>query len=328
MPRPLAVDPLRLRRRDKAQPQRPGPMAVTSDHMPRRPRLTFACELPPAKLTELLGDETVIRALAAMGARVSLALMDLSAERAAAARRLAETGVPVAAWLLLPREDGYFFNLDNPEAAAARYDEFLEWTRAHALSWDALTLDVEPSLEDMRRLFSAQERTAAVVDMIRRASERRRLERGSEAYAGLVARMRADGYRVESAHFPFLLDDRRARSTLVHRVLGVPQVRVDREVFMLYTSLQGALGPVVLSSTATRPRPSPSAAPEAAPRDSPAASLLVRWDGRSWPAIFASPGVSPMTSGFTALRGAWTRGCFCSWRPSSGTAANQSRACR
>jgi hypothetical protein len=30
--------------------------------------------------------------------------------------------------------------------------------------------------------------------------------------------------------------------------LGAPRVRVDREVFMLYTSFQGALGPAVLAS--------------------------------------------------------------------------------
>jgi hypothetical protein len=183
-----------------------------------------------------------------MGARVSLALIDLSDERAAVARRLGDGGVGVVAWLLLPSEEGYFFNLDNPAAAAARYDDFVSWTGKHGLSWDGVSLDIEPSIEDMRLLFEPGERGAALRNMLWRALDRRRLDQGTAAYAGLVARMRADGYRVESALFPFIIDDRRARSTLIHRVLGAPTVRVDREVFMLYTSFQGALGPATLSS--------------------------------------------------------------------------------
>jgi hypothetical protein len=46
-------------------------------------RLTFACELDPARLTALFADDAVLADLQALGACVALMLSDLSAERAA-----------------------------------------------------------------------------------------------------------------------------------------------------------------------------------------------------------------------------------------------------
>jgi hypothetical protein len=54
----------------------------------QQPRLTFACDLDPARLTALFSDAAVIADLQALGAHVALMLSDLSAERAAAVRRL------------------------------------------------------------------------------------------------------------------------------------------------------------------------------------------------------------------------------------------------
>jgi hypothetical protein len=140
--------------------------------------------------------------------------------------------------------------------------------------------------------------------------------------------MRADGYRVESAHFPFLLDDRRARSTLMHRVLGVPQVRVDREVFMLYTSFQGALGPVVLASYGDEAEAIAVGGTGGGAEGLPS-GVLARTLG--WQELARD---LRLARRFTddlwiySLEGALTRGCFGSWRASSGPAANQARACR
>jgi hypothetical protein len=56
-------------------------------------------------------------------AGVSLALMDLSAERAAVVHRLNAAGIPVTAWLALPADQGYYFNAGNAPQAAARFAE-------------------------------------------------------------------------------------------------------------------------------------------------------------------------------------------------------------
>ena len=74
------------------------------------PELTFFTELSPGDLTELFKGRFVIDDLQALDAALSLAIIDFSEERAAVVKRLNEAGVPVIAWLLLPEEEGYWFN--------------------------------------------------------------------------------------------------------------------------------------------------------------------------------------------------------------------------
>jgi hypothetical protein len=62
--------------------------------------------------------------------------------------------------------------------------------------------------------------------------------------------MRADGYRVESYQFPFIADERKVHSTLLQRLVGILDLQVDREVFMLYSSFNRPHGPAILCSFA------------------------------------------------------------------------------
>ena len=77
----------------------------TSQH--RRPRLTFACELDRARLTELFSDARVTEDLGALGAHVLLMLSDFSPERAAVVKRLNAAHIPVVGVPLVPYEDGW-----------------------------------------------------------------------------------------------------------------------------------------------------------------------------------------------------------------------------
>jgi hypothetical protein len=99
------------------------------------PNLRFACELESRALALMFANSPVIADLADLKASVALAVPDLSAERASVVRRLNEANVPVTAWLLLPKEQGYFFNAGNASAAEARFDEFQTWTGIHSLRW-------------------------------------------------------------------------------------------------------------------------------------------------------------------------------------------------
>jgi len=81
------------------------------------PKLTFFCELESEPLQTLFQNPEVIQDLSALNGTVSLGIRDLSAVRAEVVRRLNDAGIPVTAWLLLPKEQGYYFNIDNyPEA--------------------------------------------------------------------------------------------------------------------------------------------------------------------------------------------------------------------
>jgi len=211
-------------------------------------RLTFFCELEANALPALFADSSVIDDLAALGASVSLGILDLSPERAAVVRRLNKAGIPVIAWQLLPREQGYWFNLGNASQAAARYADFRTWTVEHGQRWAGVGLDIEPDIREVQQLLANRRRLLST--LLGRVLDHERLHCAQAAYSALVARMRADGYRVDSYELPFIVDERRAGSTLLRRLAGLVDIPVDREVLMLYTSFLRPRGPGILWSYA------------------------------------------------------------------------------
>lgn len=211
-------------------------------------RLTFFCELEAEALEALFADQAVMDGLIRLQASVSLGLLDLSPERAAVVRRLNEAGIPAIAWLLLPKEQGYWFNVGNAAQAAARYAQFKRWTAEQRLNWAGVGLDIEPDIREMQQL--AVDRSRLLPTLLRRTFDEERLRRAQMAYNALVAQIHADGYRVDSYHLPFIVDERQAGSTLLQRLAGLVDIAVDREVLMLYTSFFRPYGPGLLWSYA------------------------------------------------------------------------------
>ena len=205
-----------------------------------RPRLTFFVELAAEPLDRLLSRPEVIPFLAENGCAVSMGILDLSAERAACVRHLEAAGVPVTAWLLLDVGDGYWLNADNAPAALARWRETLAWGEREGLQLARVGLDVEFPRSESKGVLD--DRRAAVLGMFRRRRSRERVAAAELAYAALVAEIRATGRSVEAYHFPYLLDERRAGATLLRRSLGLVDVPVDDEVYMLYATYLGRAG--------------------------------------------------------------------------------------
>jgi hypothetical protein len=215
-------------------------------------RLSFFCELGAGPLRALFEDPAVTEHLVALSATVSLGLLDFSPERAAVVRRLFQAGIPVVAWQLLPAEQGYWFNQDNAPQAAARYSAFREWTAEHGLRWDGVGLDIEPDIHEFQRLISGGwRRLPALLPRLKRGEQ---LSQAQAAYGALVERIRADGYRVDTYQLPFIVDERRAGSTLLQRLVGVVDLPADREVLMLYSSFLRPHGAGALRSYGAQAR--------------------------------------------------------------------------
>ncbi len=212
-----------------------------------RPQLTFFCELENEPLALLLTDARIAQ-LQEMQARLSLGLLDLSNERAEVVRKLNQAGIPVVAWLLLPREQGYWFHAGNHRAAAQRYKDFQEWTAEQNLTWDGVGMDIEPDIHDLTRITLHPWRSVPM--LLGRLFGARARREAVRAYQALAAQIRADGYCLESYQFPLIDDERRAFSTILQRVAGVVDVRSDREVWMLYSSFVRPLGAGILTSYA------------------------------------------------------------------------------
>ncbi len=217
--------------------------------MTLKPHLTFFCELESQPLQSLFSDLKRIEELRALDAGISLGLIDLSDERAVVVRMLNQAGIPVTAWLLLPKEQGYWFNLDNADQAKTRYADFKRWSTAHDLSFAGIGLDIEPDINLMTGLFSNWQAGLGV--LLPRLLNWRKAAEAAAAYRQLVERICNDGYFVESYQFPMVADERKAGSVTLQRLFRTVDLSVDREVFMLYTSFFRPYGPAILSSYAS-----------------------------------------------------------------------------
>lgn len=213
------------------------------------PDLTFACELEPEALKRCFDTPEVIPFLREMKATVSLGILDLSDARAEVVRALNEAGIPVTAWLLLPKDQGYWFNLDNYMLAVARYEHFRVWSSTHGLQWARIGLDIEPDIRALKEL--AANRYGRALSMLSHLFDNLRLMRGSRAYHELIEQIHADGYEVETYQFPMIVDERKTHSSLLQRLTGLVDLpEADREVLMLYSSFLRPWGQGVLWSYA------------------------------------------------------------------------------
>jgi hypothetical protein len=209
-----------------------------------RPHLSFACELDRARLVELFEDATVIEHLQALRARVLIMVSDLSDERARVVRRLNEAGVPVVGIPLFAESDGYYFTVENAEHATERYEQWKAWSSDHDLRWDWVGLDIEPDAKFYEQIMENPRQLPRM--LLPRLRDHQAPTRAKAAYAALVHRIHSDGWPVENYQFPLIADERKTAATFLQRLMGLVDVRTDREVWMLYTSFMRAIGPGLL----------------------------------------------------------------------------------
>jgi hypothetical protein len=209
-----------------------------------RPNLTLFCELEGGPLKELFSNPDVVQQIKGMKAGISLGLLDLSQERADVVRGLNQEEIPVTAWLLLPKEQGYWFNLNNAPFAASRYGGFKRWSKKNDLKWAGIGLDIEPDIQAIQGIL--RDRMTGFKKLLGKMIGGARIQRAVYDYRALVTHIRADGYFVESYQIPFILDERRAGSDVLQRLTGLVDLDVDREVLMLYTSFLRPHGAAIL----------------------------------------------------------------------------------
>jgi hypothetical protein len=210
------------------------------------PRLTFFCEMEADSLDSLIGHD-MIQDLAELKASLSLGILDFSPLRAQVVQRLNQAGIPVVAWLLLPKDQGYWFNLENVDLAITRFQAFRAWTDENHLIWDGVGLDIEPDIREIEQL-SGRNWFKLVGKIGARLLQRSKFIAARQKYIELIAAIHSVGWRVDSYQFPVIADERKSRSTLLQRLAGVVDLPVDREVWMLFSSFLGKHGPGLLVS--------------------------------------------------------------------------------
>ncbi len=203
------------------------------------PYLVFACDGSTSDLESMFSQPGVIDDLKSINAGVAFDVSDMSAGRAQLVRQLNQAGIPVSAWLTLPKDEGYYLNAGNAPEAAAQYAEFEKWTAAHGLRWSDVGLDIEPSIQDFGALKQAKWKLIPM--LAARYFDAARLRRATIAYSALIREIQSHGYRVLTYQFPFIADERAVRSTLLERLAGILDLKSDQEVLMIYTSFNPKL---------------------------------------------------------------------------------------
>ncbi len=208
--------------------------------------MAFFCELENEALQELFSDGLVVQQLKALNASVNLGILDFSPQRAEIVKLLNRNGISVEAWLLLTKEEGYWFNVSSVSYAWTCYLEFLDWTNKFDLTWSGVGLDIEPHIHELNCLFSTYWHLPW--NAIKRLLNFKKFNQARVDYDALVVRIQSDGYLVNSYKIPFLLDERRSSSTFLQRILGVLDLQTNGEIIMLYGSYFRPKGPAVLWS--------------------------------------------------------------------------------
>ena len=217
---------------------------IAGDRAPRQ--LTFFTELDKGPLHDLFCKEGLIDQLTRLQAHVSMGMLDLSAERAEVVRKLNASGIPLIAWQLLPKEQGYWYHLGSADQAVIRYQQFRQWSLQENLHWDAIGIDIEPDINEFQELLKYNLRT--VLSLVKRLWNKKLSTEATATYKSLIARMHSDGYDVHSYEFFFAADERLTGSSLLSRLFGLAHVTADKHVGMLYSSFFRPYGVTVLET--------------------------------------------------------------------------------
>ncbi|MDP3449893.1 MAG: hypothetical protein Q8R87_04890, partial [Anaerolineaceae bacterium] len=163
-------------------------------------------------------------------------------------KKLNRAKIPVTAWILLEKDQGYWTSLDTIEETAIQYNLFKVWKAKYKLEFAAVGLDIEPELNTISALSTNPWNHAPILAK-RFISNQNYYEKLATARA-LIQSIRADGFAVETYQFPTVVDERKAKSTVLAKSLGIPPLSADREVLMLYASFFPSFSDSILWSYA------------------------------------------------------------------------------
>lgn len=201
------------------------------------PILSFFNEMKTPALSKLFEDSTLIPNLQKLHAEIRMGMLDLTPERAAIIETLNKAGIPVVAWLLLPEEQGYWFNNSNGAVAIERYIQVKKWIDENHLLFKGIGLDLEIDMNDLKLLKEDPRKMLRKIPG--RLYDKSTLEEGGIQYARLISQIKADGYPVENYYVPFIKDEAANNRSSIQQVTKFMDIRTDKEIPMLYSSFIG-----------------------------------------------------------------------------------------
>lgn len=210
---------------------------IVSDSWAKKPVISFFNEMNSRDLVTMFEDTTIIETLRKMNAEVRMGLVDLTYDRVQVIKKLNEAGIPVVAWLLLPEDEGYWFNASNGLLAYKRYRDVIQWAEFNGLQFKTIGIDLELDINDANLI---RENPWNLFSMIPpRLFNKSEIEKGRREYEQLIETMQNDGFKVESYYAPFIKDETAIGNTAIQQVTKFLDIKTNKEIPMLYSSFLG-----------------------------------------------------------------------------------------
>lgn len=210
---------------------------IVSSSLAKKPIISFFNEMNSRDLSILFDDTSVIDALKKMNAEVRMGMLDLTFTRVEVVKKLNAAGIPVVAWLLLPEDEGYWFNASNGLMAFKRYRDFRQWAAVNELDFKAIGIDLELDINDARLIKENPWNLFWMVPP--RLFKNAELEKGRKDYAQLIETMQQDGYTVENYYASFIKDETALGYTSIQQATKFLDIKTNKEIPMLYSSFMG-----------------------------------------------------------------------------------------
>ena len=201
------------------------------------PNLSFFNEQDGKALKKLFADPTLIPTLQRIKSEVRMGILDFSPERVEVVKQLNAAGIPVVAWLLLPKEKGYWFHGRNAKNAFARYEEIKNWADKSGLKFSGIGIDLELDFNDID--LAKNHKIELLGKIIRRMYDNEGFAKSKKDYESLVNLIRKDGYKVESYYVPLIKEETKDGRSSIQQVSGFLDLTTDKDIPMLYTSFMG-----------------------------------------------------------------------------------------
>ncbi|MCE1199776.1 MAG: hypothetical protein LWW85_12465, partial [Marinilabiliales bacterium] len=198
---------------------------------------SFFNEQEGKAVQQLFQDSTLIPSLQMMHAEIRMGMLDLSPERLEVIQRLNRAGIPVVAWLLLPKEKGYWFHSGNAREAFERYQEVKNWAAASGIHFSGIGLDLELDMNDL--ILFQTNKWKLLGKLIGRLYAKEEFMAAKKAYEQLIDTIRKDGFPIESYYIPIIRYETARGQTALQQMSGFMDLKTDKDIPMLYTSFMG-----------------------------------------------------------------------------------------
>ena len=203
----------------------------------QRPTISFFNEQEGKDLQILFSDTTLIPSLQRMNTQIRMGMLDLSPQRVAVLQQLNEAKIPVIAWLLLPKEEGYWFHSGNAERAFERYQEVKKWAQNNDIQFDGIGIDIEFDFTEIDLVKN--NKLKFLQRAFARLYKKEEFLAAKEKYEKLINTIRKDSFTIESYYIPFFRKESEKGRTALQQATRFMDLETDKDIPMIYTSFIG-----------------------------------------------------------------------------------------